>query len=171
MKKLLFIVSLMMLGANAFAVTDPTAGPAKGDSVTADVLVQAEITADSFTITDVFGKPLVLDFGKLAQDQDTAGKVWTAEVEYKITATKAPTNNTKFLLSLGDKEVILKHVNNNLTQNNTLTATVALDKDTKIMKANTEVVTGLISGSIKENLKDKATGMYKETTQLTATVQ
>lgn len=170
MKKLLFIVSLMMLGANAFAA-DPVAGPATGDKVTADVLVQAEITADSFTITDIFGKPLVLDFGKLAKDQDTAGKVWTAEVEYKITATKAPTDAKTFNVELGKTTVTLKHVNNKLTQNNTLEATVALDEATKTMEANTDVVTGLISGSIKEDLKDKVVGMYKETTTLTATVQ
>lgn len=171
MKKLLFIVSLMMLGANAFAATDPAVGPASGDKATADVLVQAEITADSFTITDIFGKPLVLDFGKLAKDQDTDGKVWTAEVEYKITATKAPTDAKTFDVELGETTVTLKHVNNKLTQNNTLEATVALDEASKVMDANTVVVTGLISGSIKENLKDKVVGMYKETTTLTATVQ
>lgn len=171
MKKLLFIAALTILGANAFAVTDPKTGPASGDTVTADVLVKAEITADSFTITDIFGKPLVLDFGKLAKDQDTNGKVWTAEVEYKITATKAPADAKTFDIKLGKETVTLKHVNNKLTQNNTLTATIALDETSKVMNANTDVVTGLISGSIKEDLKDKEVGMYKTTTTLTATVQ
>lgn len=171
MKKLLFIVSLMMLGANAFAA-DATVGPASGDKATAEVLVKAEITDDSFTITDIFGKPLVLDFGRLAKTQ-AEGKVWTAEVEYKITATKAPDTEKTFDVALKDTTVKLKHVNNALPNDgkNILTSTLALDEESKVMAGGTDVVTGFISGSIVENIKDKVTGMYQERTELTATVQ
>lgn len=170
MKKLLFIVALMALGTVAFGeAKDPTKGPQSGDTSEAQVLVKAQITDDSFTITDVYGKPLILDFGKLAKNQSEPGKVWTAEVEYKITATKAPENQTKFWLALEDEQVSLKHVNNELKT--TLKANLALDKTSKVMAAHKDTVTGFISGSISENISAKETGMYKTTTTLTAVVE
>lgn len=170
MKKLLFVAALMALGTMTFGA-DATLGPQSGDKATADVEVRAEIVDDSFTITDIDGKPLVLDFGKLAKDQDANGKVWTAEVEYKITATKAPDNDTVFDVALEEKQVTLKHLNNALTQNNTLTATLSTDKEYVKMVSKTDTVTGFIRGSIKENLAPKATGNYLTTTTFTATVR
>ena len=158
MKKLLLVTALTILGTTAFAA-------ALGDSVAAPVEVRAKITDDSFSITDIDGKELVLDFGKVGKT--SAPDVWTAEVEYKITAGE---NNaeTTFNVKLADKKVTLLHTDK--AKGDTLTADLGLDKDKKVMAADKKTVTGIISGSITENITGKATGQYKTETELTATV-
>lgn len=163
MKKLLLVTALTILGTTAFA-----AAPKQDDSVTVPVEVRAKLTDASFSITDIDGKELVLDFGEVGKS--TAPDVWTAEVEYKITA-KENTAETTFGVKLTDEDVTLVNTNNALKANNTLVANLKLDKDTKVMAAKTQVVTGMISGSIDgKSVATKEIGQYKTTTYLTATV-
>ena len=51
----------------------------------AEVLVKAQIVDDLFKITDIDGKPLVLDFKKVPK-RDYTKWIVKAYVEYKITA-------------------------------------------------------------------------------------
>lgn len=176
MKKLLFIAALMMLGANAFAAGKD---PAATEKVTVDVEVRAEITDDTFTITDIDGAPLVLNFGKSAKIDYSKGKPWTAKVEYKIRATSAAdtgiAKDTTFGVELGAKDgkVALKGLDVNGKPDGTigkLEADVVLDEDTKVMAANTTEVKGLIRGSIDDDLSNHQAVQYQGWTTLTATV-
>lgn len=160
MKKLLLVTALTILGTTAFA-----AKPTAGQSVAAPVEVRAKITDDTFSITDIDGKELVLDFGEVGKQ--SAPDVWTAEVEYKITAGENDAETT-FNVKLADKKVTLSHIDN--TKSDTLTADLKLDKESKVMAANKKTVTGIISGSITEDITAKASGQYKTETELTATV-
>ena len=58
MKKLLFVTALLAMGTMAMG-----AAPVQNDTTTADVEVRAEIVDDSLVITDIYGKPLLLNFG------------------------------------------------------------------------------------------------------------
>ena len=173
MKKLLFVTALLAMGTMAMGAKDIT--PA--DSTEAKVDVVAEIIDETLHITDIYGKPLTLNFGQIQKNTETGGvKVWTAEVEYKITANDKMTNEEKIDVKLGATtsgteiaEVTLKHINKDLQD--TLTAKLSLDEATKTMKQGEDEVRGVISGSISEDLKDKATGIYKDWTMLTATVK
>ena len=60
MKKLLFVTALLAMGTMAMGKA-----PASKDKAKADVEVKAEIVDDSLVITDIYGAPLLLDFGKI----------------------------------------------------------------------------------------------------------
>lgn len=164
MKKLLFVTALLAMGTMAMG-----AAPKQDDTTTADVEVRAEIVEDSLVITDIYGKPLLLNFGPI---QKTIDKVWTAQVEYKVSAGTATTGDTELTMALGtpDGKVTLKHVNSALQQDNTLDSVVTLDADQKVMKKGATEVRGKIFGSIAGDLSKKQKGMYREYTTLTATV-
>ena len=174
MKKLLFVTALLAMGTMTMGAMDLS----EKDSTEADVTVIAEIVEDSLVITDIYGKPLVLDFGKIQKGAEVNGtKLWTAEVEYKITAKDTMTADETIDVKLGGTtsgtevaEVILKPINNT-NAGNILTAKLSLDEASKTMKAGKDEVRGVILGSIDESLKDKAEGVYKNTTILTATVK
>lgn len=163
MKKLLFIAALTMLGANVFAA-EPTG------SVTVPVEVKAQLTDDTFSITDIDGKELYLDFGKVSRK--AVPDAWTAKVEYKITAEENGTKDTEFAMKLANDDLILKHENNSLADQ--LIANLGLDAATKVMLQNETVTTGAILGNISKKsmdaIKTTATGKYHATTYLTATV-
>lgn len=167
MKKLLFIAALMMLGANAFA-EQPTG------SVSVPVEVKAKITDDTFSITDINGAPLVLDFKSVAKK--AAPEVWTAKEEYKITSGEAidAQDGVKFTMKLGADTVDLKLTNQEAYKQDkgksTLIAHIGLDAEEKTMVKDAKVVTGAILGSITEDITQKNTGDYLGDTTLTATV-
>lgn len=176
MKKLLFVTALLAMGTMAMGAKDLTTG----ENTEAQVEVRAEIVNESLTITDIYGKPLLLNFGRIQKNtEDTGAKVWTAEVEYKITANDLMSNEEKIDVKLGGTttgtevaEVILKHSNNNKTgKNATITAKLTLDEATKTIAQGKDEVRGRIDGSIDESLKEKELGTYSVFTTLTATVQ
>lgn len=167
MKKLLFIAALVVLGVNAFAKA-----PQKDDDVTVNVKVKAELIDESFTITDIDGNPLLLDFKQSSPINYSVGEPWTAYVEYKIRANENVTADTTFDIKLaetGEKTTVtLKH--ENTTKADVLVADLRLDNTRKIMKDKQSEVIGRIDGSIDDDLTSCAIGEYHGTTTLTATV-
>lgn len=174
MKKLLFVSALLALGSVAFgAEVEP---PKATDTTTAEVEVRAEIVNDTLTITDIYGQPLVLDFGRIQKNKST-GKVWNAEVEYKVTAIAPVKGDTVLSMDLGEdathstEAVTLKSVNQAATGSSAeIKAALSLDKQEKVIKKGKDEVRGRIYGSITEDLSEKVDGLYREYTSLTATV-
>ena len=180
MKKLLFVSALLALGSVAFGAGE-VQPPKQGDTTTAEVEVRAEIVNDTISITDIYGQPLVLDFGRIQKNKST-GKVWTAEVEYKVTAITQVKDATTLGMDLGkdvaaiSEAITLKSVNQaaltgDQAANAKIQATLSLDEDTKIIPADKDEVRGRIYGSITEDLSQKVDGLYREYTTLTATVK
>ena len=75
MKKLLFVTALLAMGTMAMG-----ANLADGNSTKAEVEVRAHVIDDKFSITDIYGQPLVLNFKEVMQG-DTDVK---ASVRYKV---------------------------------------------------------------------------------------
>lgn len=163
MKKLLLLSSLLALGATTFAATS-------GDSASAPVKIQAEITADNLIISDINGRPILLDFGKISNAATTASN---AQVEYKVTSTSAVVGDTTLGMELtGGEEPVLAHTNQTISD--TIATTIALDKAEGAIAAGGTEYRGFIRGTILGDTtgsKDKTAGMYEGQSELTVTVK
>lgn len=156
MKKLLLLGSIMIVGATAFA-----------ESVSAPVKIRAEIVADNLIISDINGRPILLDFGKISNVKETASN---AEVEYKITSTSEVTEDMNLGIVLNSETPVLGHVNQAIDQS--IETKIALDKKIgSIPTGGTEyrgVIKGTILGDDKGSL-GKEVGMYEGQSELTVT--
>lgn len=174
MKKLLFVTALLAMGTMAMGA--PANLDANKDKASAEVKVRAEIVDDKFTITDIYGQPLVLDFHKVMRDAETDV---TTSVRYKVT-TKDPFNgvSAKFTMAIaGDKtadgvgkKVTITNTNPANTKDNTLPVILGLDNEEKYLLENETEFQGEIFGNIKTDTTKNVTGDYVGYATLTATV-
>ena len=168
MKKLLFVTALLAMGTIAMG-----AAPVQNDTTTADVEVRAEIVDDSLVITDIYGAPLLLDFGKI---QKGSKEVRTKVLEYKVSATEAPNANLTLNLKLAGatqkQEITLTHKDQSLPDNNTIKAYVSLDSYTGAMESGKTEYRGKILGSINpEQVANATLGQYQTFTSIEVEVQ
>lgn len=166
MRKFLLITALLAMGTMAMGVA-----PATGDKAKADVEVRAEIVEDSLVITDIYGQPLVLDFGKIQKGSLNGG---AAELEYKVSATEGPATPLNLDLKLAGKtattDVILNPVDQSLQS--TITSKLSLDKYAGVMEANKTEYRGRIFGSIaKDQVANAGLGFYRAYTEIEVTVK
>ncbi|WP_426711476.1 hypothetical protein [Cetobacterium sp. SF1] len=84
MKKLLTASLLVAMGAMAMAeeITPPAADKRAPQTAAANVKVTAQVVADNLVISDLNGRPIVLDFGKIS-NQKTSG-VSNARIDFKV---------------------------------------------------------------------------------------
>ena len=187
MKKLLMLGAILALGTTMAygAGTDFT----ENEKASGNVKVIAQITGDTFMITDLDGKDIVLDFGRVPSTLgDTVMK--EAEETYKITyvgsSAVTPATNKKLSFSIGDiktagetQEVTLEHLDgNNSADPDTIKAHVYLDSYEKTLAEeeinqgdiiHTGVVRGYMTGNdIKQDgTSAPAIGHYQGGTTLT----
>lgn len=165
MKKLLLLTGILSLTAVAFG-----ANPDSGTEASSNVEVRAEVVDDSLVISDIYGKPLLLDFGKI-QKSATAPTV-VAEVDYKVTSSaEIETSNLGLTMQLngGKDELVIPHVN--MASQDSLTAKVKLDKTTGSIPVGSNEYRGKIIGSIAgADYSGKTIGMYRTFTEITVTV-
>lgn len=168
MKKALLLLAIATMATNLMAAGDP----GNGEEAKADVTVRAEIISDNLKITDVYGKPLVLDLG-----QAFFGEATTLfnEVEYKVSAKNAVTKDINLTMALGTNSLDIYNTTAGIdpTQagaDEKLKVTLNLDNTTKVIKSNKKEARGTISGSTVTTTTSKG-GVYVNKVLLTATVQ
>ena len=165
MKKLLLIAVLATMATTAMAVN-----PKQGTKVESKVEVRAEIVSGGLKITDIYGKPLILDLGQANQGEITN---LSNTIEYKITSkAAAETSPINLSVELKDTTLAIYNANADLTANNAndkLDVTLYLDKATKTIAIGEQVVTGTITGATKTNAGNTV-GRYSNSTYITATV-
>lgn len=173
MKKLLFVTALLTMGTMAMGAGENLA---TDDKTSAEVKVRAEIVNDKFTITDIYGQPLILDFHKVMKSDKTDV---TTSVRYKVTAKEVFNGKSaEFKMAIAgdntadgvEKKVTIKHVNPEKTTNNTLPVTLGLDNETKYLLENESEFQGIISGNIHTDTTNNEVGEYIGYATLTATV-
>lgn len=167
MKKLLMATAILALGATAFGV-DKTA--------TSDVRVRAELVNEGLVISDIDGRPIVLDFKKIntARTTDAA-----ATVEFKVEST-GEIQAGNLTLALGGKNGV---DDNGLTKvtitslkdlKTTMEPRIGLDVKEAQIDANTQagtIHTGRINGTLtKDQWAGKDPAVYEGFTQLTVTL-
>lgn len=168
MKKLLMAMAILAVGATAFGAEQKADAP---------VRVRAEIVEESLVISDINGRPILLDFEKISKQQKTDKNAF---VDFKVEAAGGIPNVQSFALVLGKssasttpEEVTLTNIDASKTNNNTLTANLKLDKyegATGNLTAGT-VHTGRINGTIKANTwTSNEIGVYEGQTELKVTV-
>ena len=168
MKKLLMAMAILAVGATAFGAEQKADAP---------VRVRAEIVEESLVISDINGRPILLDFEKISKQQKTDKNAF---VDFKVEAAGGIHNVQSFALVLGKssasttpEEVTLTNIDASKTNNNTLTANLKLDKyegATGNLTAGT-VHTGRINGTIKANTwTSNEIGVYEGQTELKVTV-
>lgn len=168
MKKLLMAMAILAVGATAFGAEQKADAP---------VRVRAEIVEESLVISDINGRPILLDFEKISKQQKTDKNAF---VDFKVEAAGEIQNVQSFVLVLGKssasttpEEVTLTNIDASKTNNNTLTANLKLDKyegATGNLTAGT-VHTGRINGTIKANTwTSNEIGVYEGQTELKVTV-
>lgn len=169
MKKLLMAMAILAVGATAFGAPPQTA--------TAPVRVRAEIVDESLVISDINGRPILLDFEKISKKQTTDKNAF---VDFKVEATGQIQNVQSFALVLGKSNaattsdtVTLTNIDASKANNNTLTANLKLDKyegATGNLTAGT-VHTGRINGTMKAGQwTNSEIGVYEGQTELKVTV-
>ncbi len=173
MKKLLLIAALATMATTAMA-----ANPGKDTVATADVTVRAEIIGEGLKITDVYGKPLLLDLGKAFEGEATT---LFNEIEYKVSSkAAAETNPIKLDIKLAADTLDIVNTTAGIdpikaNDNHKLTVNLSLDgkkgsepSKKEILVGQTEV-RGTISGSTVTTASSKK-GVYVNKIALTATV-
>lgn len=175
MKKLLFVTALLAMGTMAMG-----ANLADGNSTKAEVEVRAHVIDDKFTITDIYGQPLVLNFKEVMQG-DTDVK---ASVRYKVSMKEAFDGaSAKFTMDiLGDttanpegnveatKTVEIANTDSTKTGETTMVVKLGLDKTEKYLLAGGTEFQGEIFGNIAKVGTNQTTGDYVGYATLTATV-
>ena len=173
MKKLLLVGALLALGATAFGA-NPTAGTAEGVA-TAKVDVKAEITDDFFVISDIYGKPIIVDFGKIQKEKKDSAVTF---VDYKVTAKEAAVGDAiKFDITLGGKgkdEVTPVTISTNLADktNGSMTATLGLSSYEGQIDVAKKEYRGRITGTISQDeFSTKPVGIYTGATEIKIVVK
>lgn len=168
MKKLLMAMAILAVGATAF-------GAVQGEGKE-PVKVKAELVDEKLEISDIDGRPILLDFGKISKSRTTEA---LATVEFKVTSTGAVTADT-LKLELGGvsstantANVEITHINPTITDNS-MTAKLGLDKyEAQVQKTdNADTIhTGRINGVLEATEWDgKEIGVYEGQTELKATL-
>lgn len=163
MKKLLFITALLAMGTMAFGA-NPTEGKAS-----ANVEVKAKIVDGNFIISDIDGKPIVVDFGELYADQTKSAVTY---VDYKVTSkVAAVTNPIKFKITLGGKANAPTEVT--ISTDRTALTGASMKANLALSEYNGEIATGAkeyigrIDGTIAVNeINGKPVGTYLGSTKL-----
>lgn len=172
MKKILMATAILALGVVAYGVDKTASAP---------VRVRAEIVTGDLTISDIDGRPILLDFGKIASSRTSDANAF---VDYKIeySGTYTDVSNKGITLELGTStsestpdSVTLTNIDSSLTNNNTMTAKLKLDKysaTTPATKPTDDVIhTGRINGTLKSTeWSSKSAGVYEGQTELKVTV-
>lgn len=168
MKKLLFVTALLAMGTMAMGAQNPEAGY----SQQANVQVQAQIVDDQFTITDVYGKPIIVDFGKFYNNQTTSAVTF---VEYKVTSKEAALEpGIAFDITLGGKASATDktEVAISTDKDNSMNAVLVLSEYEGEIKKGTRDYIGRIDGTIANTeITGKPVGLYVGATQLEITVK
>ena len=172
MKKILMATAILALGVVAYGVDKTASAP---------VRVRAEIVTGDLTISDIDGRPILLDFGKIASSRTSDANAF---VDYKIeySGTYTDVSNKGITLELGTStsestpdSVTLTNLDASLIKNNTMTAKLKLDKysaTTPATKPTDDVIhTGRINGTLKTTEWSlKSAGVYEGKTELKDTV-
>lgn len=168
MKKLLMAMAILAVGTTAFGATKTADAPVK---------VRAEIVENDLTISDIDGRPILLDFKKISKSE--AGPRH-AFVDFKVEAKGEIQNIQSFELALGQStsatqsdKVTLTNIDTTKNNNNTMEADLKLDKyngTTTIAGAGT-VHTGRINGTLtNDDWKNSEIGVYEGQTELKVTI-
>lgn len=167
MKKLLMAIAILAVGTTAFGVDKEASAP---------VRVRAELVEQELVISDINGRPLLLDFEKISKTQTTDKNAF---VDFKVEATGA-LNVTTMKLTLGQStsaatsdDVTLTNIDASLTGNNTMKANLKLDKYDGATGnlAKGVIHTGRINGTLKaDQWTSKEVGVYEGQTELKVTV-
>lgn len=169
MKKILMATAILALGVVAYGVDKTASAP---------VRVRAEIVTGDLTISDIDGRPILLDFGKIASSRTSDANAF---VDYKIeySGTYTDVSNKGITLELGTStsestpdSVTLTNIDSSLTNNNTMKAKLKLDKYSATTPATDDVIhTGRINGTLKSTeWSSKSAGVYEGQTELKVTV-
>lgn len=172
MKKILMATAILALGVVAYGVDKTASAP---------VRVRAEIVTGDLTISDIDGRPILLDFGKIASSRTSDANAF---VDYKIeySGTYTDVSNKGITLELGTStsestpdSVTLTNIDSSLTNNNTMKAKLKLDKysaTTPTTEPTDDVIhTGRINGTLKSTeWSSKSAGVYEGQTELKVTV-
>lgn len=172
MKKILMATAILALGVVAYGVDKTASAP---------VRVRAEIVTGDLTISDIDGRPILLDFGKIASSRISDANAF---VDYKIeySGTYTDVSNKGITLELGTStsestpdSVTLTNIDSSLTNNNTMKAKLKLDKysaTTPATEPTDDVIhTGRINGTLKSTeWSSKSAGVYEGQTELKVTV-
>ena len=172
MKKILMATAILALGVVAYGVDKTASAP---------VRVRAEIVTGDLTISDIDGRPILLDFGKIASSRTSDANAF---VDYKIeySGTYTDVSNKGITLELGTStsestpdSVTLTNIDSSLTNNNTMKAKLKLDKysaTTPATEPTDHVIhTGRINGTLKSTeWSSKSAGVYEGQTELKVTV-
>lgn len=172
MKKILMATAILALGVVAYGVDKTASAP---------VRVRAEIVTGDLTISDIDGRPILLDFGKIASSRTSDANAF---VDYKIeySGTYTDVSNKGITLELGTStsestsdSVTLTNIDSSLTNNNTMNAKLKLDKysaTTPATEPTDDVIhTGRINGTLKSTeWSSKSAGVYEGQTELKVTV-
>lgn len=172
MKKILMATAILALGVVAYGADKTASAP---------VRVRAEIVTGDLTISDIDGRPILLDFGKIASSRTSDANAF---VDYKIeySGTYDDIKSKAVTLVLGGSssaaaadDVILTNLDASLIKNNTMTAKLKLDKysaTTPATKPTDDVIhTGRINGTLKSTeWSSKSAGVYEGQTELKVTV-
>lgn len=168
MKKLLMAMAILAVGATAFGANKEASAP---------VRVRAELVEQELVISDINGRPLLLDFERISTTQKSDKNAF---VDFKVEATGALTNVTAMKLTLGQSidtntsdSVTLTNIDASQTTDNTMNAKLKLDKydGTTGNLAEGVIHTGRINGTLKSTeWTSKKTGVYEGQTELKVTV-
>lgn len=150
MKKLLMLGAILAMGAMAYG-EEATAVKGSGE---ANVKVRAEITNDTFTITDIDGQPIVLDFGKVTKK---GPNTVTTSTKYKVEFGTGLQADGNLEMELNGKKVASTkkiYYNGPLTAGEgeySFDTIIGLNKyNDSVTKDETKYV-GVISGTIDKN--------------------
>lgn len=173
MKKLLLVGALLALGATAFGAT-PSLSDLEDKKTSANVEVRAEITDDFFIISDIYGKPIVVDFGKIHNTQEQSAVTF---VDYKVTSKEAITEgDINFDITLGKKASANQptpvKISSNLgDKSNAMTAYVVLSEYEGLIEKGEREYRGRINGTLAQTeFNGKPVGVYTGNTELEITV-
>lgn len=174
MKKLLTGSLLVGMGTMALAATGVTPDVNAAQTAAANVKVTAQVVADNLVISDLNGRPIVLDFGKIS-NQKTSG-VSNARVDFKVEKVGAEgsalTGVTVNLAGLDNSNKV-ELLNTNvaaLAADKQIPASIALNAAEGTFVGNEYV--GFIQGTIESNdSKDKAPSTYENVLVLNATTK
>lgn len=172
MRKLLMATAILALGVVAYGK----------EEASAPVRVRAEIVEGNITISDIDGRPILLDFKKIAKNRETDANAFVDyKIEYNGTYNTIQGQTMNLVLGKSNTadtsdDVILTNLDSSLTQNNTMTANLKLDKYSLTLPSeeptNKVIHTGRINGTLKatEWSGSKEAGVYEGQTELKVTI-
>lgn len=176
MKKLLSTSLFLAMASMALAASgDVTpSNPDAAQTAAANVKVTAQVVADNLVISDLNGRPIVLDFGKISNQK--ASGVSNARVDFKVEKVgangSALTGVTVALAGLdGNNNVQLLNTNVAAeTKDKQMPATIALNAAEGTFVGNEYV--GFIQGTIAAtDSQNKAASTYENVLVLNATTK